>query len=117
MTTETEKLFSDIHKFVSVGRTLMREGKIMELNGLDDQVKILCETVLQLTQEERIIYADWLQELLGDLKTLGDELVVQRDLVADEIRGMPSHQKANVAYRKVDASDGYHERDPDGDDE
>ena len=104
-----EKLFRDISQFIAESRAMLEAGAIMELAGLDDQVRMLCDAVLQLSQDERILYPDRLQELFNGLKLLGEEMEAQRDKLADEIRGVPQFKKASVAYRIVDASDGYKE--------
>jgi hypothetical protein len=58
-----------------------------------------------------MLYADRLQQLFGDLKSLGDAMVVQRDQLAEEIRTLPKLKKASVAYRTTDASDDFGNRD------
>jgi hypothetical protein len=80
--TSTEKLFNDIASFIDQSRSLLQQGALAELAGLDEQVRILCDAVLQLSQDERVRYADKLQELLGGLKSLGDEMVASRDKLA-----------------------------------
>lgn len=111
----TDSLFREIEHFISESRKLLQSGDYLEMSGLDDQVRSLCETVLLLSQEERIAYADRLQKLLADLKALGDAMVVQRDQLADEIRSVSHHKKASKAYKIVDASDDYGSRDDDSD--
>lgn len=106
-----EKLFDDIAQFIAESHALLDAGAMMELSGLDEQVRTLCDAVLTLSQDERVIYADRLQQLLGDLKALGDALVESRDKIAEELRGVADHKKANKAYRIVDASDDYGNRD------
>ncbi len=105
----TEKLFNDISQFITQSRELLEQGAIMELAGLDEQVRVLCDAVLQLSQSERLQYAERLQEMLTGLKLLGDEMVTSRDKIAEEIRGVSNFKKASVAYRTVNASDGYEE--------
>jgi len=100
-----EKLFNDITQFVAESRTLLQEGAVMELAGLEKHVLILCEDVLLLSQDERLHYADRLQQLLAELTSLGEELAAQRDQVAEKMRNLPEHKKATTAYRVVDASD------------
>lgn len=104
---DPQALFDDISRFVAESRQLLEQGALMEMAGLDQRVKQLCETVLQLSQQERLTYAENLQQLLGDLNTLGEMMVAQRDQVAAEIRQLNQHKKANAAYRIVEASDGY----------
>jgi hypothetical protein len=111
----TEMLFREIETFITDSSALLDAGDYLELSGLDSQVRTLCEAVLQLSQEERIAYADRLQQLLADLKILGDRMVHQRDQLAEEIRGLSQHKKASKAYKIVDASDDYGSRDDDSD--
>ena len=100
-----EKLFSDISQFVAESKSLLDQGAMMELAGLDERVRMLCDAVMQLSQEQRVLYADRLQELLSELKVLGEAMVIQRDAMAEVIRHLPSHKKASVAYSKADATD------------
>lgn len=102
-----EKMFEGISRFIDDSRNLLKEGAVMELSGLDEQVRGLCEQMLELSQDDRIMYADKLQKLLGELKKLGEELVVHRDAMVKEIQHISEHRKANVAYRTADASDDF----------
>jgi hypothetical protein len=94
-----EKLFNDISQFVSESRALLEQGAMMELAGLDERVKTLCDAVLQLSQSDRLVYAEQLQQLLAELKSLGEAMTTQRDAMADAIKDISSHRKASVAYR------------------
>ena len=107
----TEVLFEDITQFVSQSKALLEQGAMLELNDLDEHVRLLCEQVLALTQEDRLRYADKLQVLLQDLKNLGTELAEKRDAVVTEIRSISNHHKANVAYKMADATDDYGKKD------
>jgi hypothetical protein len=108
---KAQTLFENIEQFVAESHSLLEKGAIMELAGLDEHVRSLCDQVLSMSQDDRILYADKLQKLLGDLKNLGEALAQQRDAVASEIRNMSKHQKANVAYKVADASDDYGNKD------
>jgi len=115
MPQNAQALFNEISQFIAQSRRLLEAGAMMELVGLDKQVQILCDSVLKLSQGDRALYADRLQQLFDDLKNLGDEMAMQRDKLADEIRGVPSFQKAAVAYRVMGETKGI--PDPDDDDE
>jgi len=95
----TNLLFSNIEQFISDSHSLLAQGAVMELVGLDDRVAELCEAVMQLSQDERIEHAGQLQKLFGDLTLLGNALAEHRDNVAGEIRGLSQHKKASNAYR------------------
>ncbi len=100
---EHQELFKNIAQFVLDSRTLIDKGAMVEMAGLDKQVQGLCERVMELSDEDRIKYAGSLQWLLDELNTLGKELTVQREAIANEIRYLSSHKKANVAYKTADA--------------
>jgi hypothetical protein len=104
---KAEVLFADIAQFVSDSQSLLEQGAILELAGLDENVRMLCEQVLELSQDERIQYADHLQTLMADLQKLGEMLVAHRDSMGDDIRGLPQHRKASTAYRTADATDDF----------
>jgi len=106
-----ETLFNEVAQFIDESRALLEANKMLELSGLDDNVQTMCDAILRLSQAERMEYADRLQQLLGDLKALGDSMVEKRELLAGEIRDLGTHKKASTAYRIVEASDGYKNKD------
>lgn len=110
---KTQQLFSDISRFVAESRSMLAAGAVMELSGLDAQVARLCKEVLQLSQDERVRYADDLQRLLSELNGLGEALMRQRDFVSSEILNLPNRLKASTAYRTIDAVDGGGKKDSD----
>ena len=96
-------LFENVTKFVEDSKTLLASGAEVEMAGLDKQVQNLCLQILGLSQDDRLKYADSLQFLLNELKSLGEDLVTQREALAHEIRYLSSHKKASVAYKTADA--------------
>lgn len=98
-----QDLFENVTKFVQDSKNLIAKGAMVEMAGLDKQVQILCEQILQLSQDDRLKYADLLQDLLTQLRVLGEDLVTQREALAHEIRYLSSHKKASVAYKTADA--------------
>ncbi|MEK6745896.1 MAG: hypothetical protein AABY33_02545 [Pseudomonadota bacterium] len=95
-------LFEDVEKFVKDSRNLIANGSAVEMAGLDRQVQSLCSHILGLSQDDRIKYADLLQNLLAELQSLSIDLTTQREALAHEIRYLSSHKKANVAYKTAD---------------
>jgi len=107
MTSKPEVLFKEIETFISDSRALLQSGAIVELSGLDERVRIMCEAVLELSQSDRLEHADRLQQLLWGLGDLGETMGHYRDAMAEEIRHLSHHQKANVAYRTTENIDNY----------
>ena len=105
MNQPPEALFKEIEDFINDSRMLLYSGAVVELEGLDDRVQHMCETVLKLSQAERLAHADRLQQLLWSLTDLGEAMGHYRDAMAEEIRHLSSHKKANVAYRTSESLD------------
>ncbi|NBX04353.1 MAG: hypothetical protein EBR02_09925 [Alphaproteobacteria bacterium] len=102
-----EMLFDEITRFVDDSKTLLESGAFVQLAGLDDHVRSLCEALVMLTQEDRLKHADRLQQLLWSLNNLEETMMQYRDAMAEQIRGLNTHQKANVAYRTSEAIDDF----------
>ncbi len=102
---EAETLFRDISQFIAESHALLAQGAMMELAGLDKRIAELCTTVLELSPVDRTQYAEHMQQLLGDLKTLSDAMYAHRNAMAEEIMNLSGHRKASTAYRNTDASD------------
>lgn len=112
---KTEALFSDIEQFIAESRAMLDAGAMLEMAGLDDQVRSLCETVLQLSQDERITYSDRMQHLLAELKNLGESMVETREKLAEDIRRASTQKNATKAYKIADSRDNFGHREDDGD--
>lgn len=100
---EPQKLFEDISSFIKNSRKSLGNGGNVDMAGMDAQVQNLCSRVLELSPDERIKYADALQELYDGLQALGNDMAAQKVEMAREIRHLSSHKKASVAYRTADA--------------
>jgi hypothetical protein len=100
---EPQKLFADISSFIKNSRKLLGSGEHIDMAGMDGQVQSLCSQVLELSPDERIKYADALQELYDGLQALGDDMSAQKAELAREIHHLSSHKKASVAYKTADA--------------
>ncbi len=108
-----EDLFNEIEQFIVESKAMLASGAMLEMYGLDDQVRSLCETVLQLSQEDRLACSERMQVLLAELKTLGEAMVANRDQLAEEIRGLSQQKKAVHAYKVADSRDDFGKRDGD----
>ncbi len=114
-TLPPEALLARITQFVTESRELVRTGAVLEIDGLESRIDELCSMVLSFSQEERLHYADKLQYLLTDISKLGEEMMVLRDAMGDEIRALSSTKKATMAYKIADSRDDFGKRDSDED--
>jgi hypothetical protein len=106
-----EALFDEISRYIDNSKVMLAAGEFVKLAGLEDHVRMLCEALITLSQEERLKHADRLQQLLWSLSELEETMMHYRDAMADEIRGLNTHQKANVAYRTTESIDDYKRED------
>lgn len=102
---KAEALFEEISAYIAQSHVLLKDGALLELNGLDGRIQKLCEAVLTLSQDERVQYSDKLQMLFKELHQLGADMAQIRDVIADDLRNISDHRKANVAYKVADNVD------------
>jgi hypothetical protein len=100
-----EALFQQVTQFIDESNTLLKDGAFVQLTDLDVQVDALCKEVLKLSGEQRVEYAERLQQVVASLQQLGENLAAARDEVNKQIGELPTHKKAHVAYQKMEASD------------
>lgn len=100
-----KELLQQIRSFIAVSKEHVAAGGEVELSGLDEKVKDLCESVLDMPKSEADTYTAALQELAEDLTTLKAEMeTVQRD-VRQQLDALNLRQKAAKAYTTTEAVD------------
>jgi hypothetical protein len=100
--------FTEMEHFIDSSRKAVAAGEELSLAGLDERIDALCERVLALSQEERLIYESRLQELLLGLNALGLDMKANMGLPND----IPQHRTASVAYKTADSRDNFGARAP-----
>lgn len=104
--TTIPAFFSEMERYIADSRKAVAEARDFELVGLDNNIDALCNMILALSQEERLLYETDLQNLLGNLNTLGNEMRDQFGAVQE----IPQHRKASVAYQTADSRDNFGNR-------
>lgn len=107
--SQVAPFFSEMEKYISDSRSAVAAGKEFELTGLDEKIDKLCALILDLSDEERMMYENRLQDLLASLNALGLEMKEQ----VEGVKNIPQHRNANVAYRTADSRDNFGKRDED----
>ncbi len=97
---KAEALFAEIAVYIKESHRLLEQGALLELNGMDEQVKVLCDEVMGLSDAQRVKYAERLQELFASLTMLEQVMRQARDAMSGDIRSISNHHHASVAYRK-----------------
>lgn len=99
-----QQLLEQIRSFIEVTKVHVSQGGDVDLSGLDEKVRELCEAVLDMPKPEADDYAVALQELADDLTALKTGMeVVQKD-VRQQLDVLNLRQKAAKAYKTSDAA-------------
>lgn len=104
----SEKLDQSID-FLADARSELKEGKVVILEGFQNNVRDICEDIAALPKEEMLSYQAKLSELSDLLKILEKELRDQQTSVQQEIFSLNRKQKALKTYETVSHS---HKPDP-----
>lgn len=102
-----DALFSDISQYIADCRALLDSGNVVELSGLDDKIRILCEQTMELTPQDKDVYAERLGVLAVELEALSSALHEQKQMVEREIDQVAGSRKASIAYKVADAVDNF----------
>lgn len=100
-----KELLEQIRSFIAVSKEHVAAGGEVELSGLDDKVKELCEAVLDMSKSEADTYTDALQELSGELNTLKADMERVQKEVREQLDGLNLRQKAAKAYKTTEVAD------------
>lgn len=81
---------------VGAARRLLAEGRFLDLGALESRISLLCGRIAKMPREEGLRFAEFLEELNGELATLSQEIEARCDLLAVEQGG------SAAAYRRLD---------------
>lgn len=100
-------LFSDVERVMAEHQSRIERAEDTDLAGLEKQIGTLCEHVASLPMPEQVQHVERLTALLEGLNQLGESLRQQMG----EVKDLPKHKNANVAYSKADSRDNFGKRD------
>ncbi|NNG02755.1 MAG: hypothetical protein HKM95_01465 [Inquilinus sp.] len=90
----------EVASAVSLARTKVEAGQLIDIAGLESRVDELCQATLALEREVAQPLKPSLLSLVDDLNRLSEGLKKQHCEVAAELQGSHSHSQAAAAYRK-----------------
>lgn len=105
MSERIEQFFSQLSGQIEESRTLLKEGREIELERLEKGMGALFREAEALAQELNENYPDRFKALLDDLQVLIRELTERRQRVYEEIQGLTQHKRAGAAYRRADSTE------------
>jgi cell fate (sporulation/competence/biofilm development) regulator YlbF (YheA/YmcA/DUF963 family) len=97
----TDALLNEVEEFIAAGHTMLMEGEMPDLQGLDDKVRRLVQRIQQFSVEGFSQLQPRLNEVMEGLDQLKSSLQQQKVLVENRINELPGAQKAHNAYQKV----------------
>lgn len=83
---------------VQAARTLLSQGSLIDLSGLEIFVQDLCGSVEQLSGNQGSALKPDLIKLIDDLNGLADIIMAERDSVAGEMKTLSDSKRAASAY-------------------
>ena len=95
---DAQTLMRKVHDRVDRSLRQLHEGGEVNLEGLDRQVDIMCESINAMPMPEAEKLRPRLDSLASEIDLLGDALRKQRDLVKGQLNKLNSQQKASSAY-------------------
>lgn len=101
------QLFSDISDYIASSMALLEKGEVENLSGLDQKIQHLCETIVHLSESDRLLYAEKLEQLNIDLLHLSDAMHRHKATITAEINKTSNVRKASIAYKTADARDDF----------
>ena len=95
-----EQLLAGLDAYINAANTMLDEGNMVDLAGLDAVVDILCARVLALDVEEGRPYAERFDVLNERLSALQEKMVATQTQLKKEVAESNKRQKASRAYLK-----------------
>ena len=83
---------------VQAARTLLSQGSLIDLSGLEVFVQDLCGSVEELPENQGGVLKPDLIKLIDDLNGLADVITAERDSVAGEMKTLSDSKRAASAY-------------------
>lgn len=84
----------------------LADGKVVSVDGFDQIVRGLCDTIATLPPKEARRFEERLNALAAGLGTIGEQMQTMRDALSTQLRGVSTQRQAQTAYRKTEVSGG-----------
>lgn len=84
---------------IDAARTLLRQGALVDLQGLEDHVERACSAIPGLEPDERQRLKPSMVSLIDALNTLTEDLGRQHKEISGTLQGLTSRRQAISAYK------------------
>lgn len=100
---KANELLDELNTFLDEAEAHLQKGGDVDLAGVEEQVKALCEAAQALPVGEGAAFADKLEALFNRFSALQEELKLQFESVKGELSVLSLRSKAVKAYAVNDA--------------
>ncbi|NQU72141.1 MAG: hypothetical protein HQ514_16430 [Rhodospirillales bacterium] len=83
---------------VQAARTLLSQGSLVDLSGLEKFVENLCGSVAELSSSQSGTIKPALVKLIDELNGLAEVIVIERDSISGEMKTLSDNKRAASAY-------------------
>ncbi len=104
--TQVEAQLQEAAVAVDAADTLIRQGQIIDLAGLESHVDTVCTAITKLPPASCAELKPILIKLIDGLNGLAQKIADQHESVAGKLQGLSSHRKAVTAYAADPAKPG-----------
>ncbi len=104
--TQVEAQLQEAAVAVDAADTLIRQGQIIDLAGLESHVDTVCTAITKLPPASCAALKPILIKLIDGLNGLARKIADQHESVAGKLQGLSSHRKAVTAYAADPAKPG-----------
>lgn len=103
-TQTPRELLEGIMAFIATTREHVEQGGEVDLDGLDEKVRELCEAVLDMPKPEADSYADELHRMGEELTLLKADMEKAQKEVREQVDALNLRHKAAKAYKITEAT-------------
>lgn len=83
---------------VQAARTLLSQGSLVDLSGLEKFVEELCGSVAELSSSQGGTIKSALVKLIDELNGLAESITTERDNISGEMKTLSDNKRAASAY-------------------
>lgn len=102
---DARQLVAEISTYIAQAKAALEKGVLIDLAGLDSQIRLLCEEIIRMPVGESRPFREVLAELSDELGLLRDALGAARSDVQDQLEALNMRQKAAHAYKKTEVAE------------
>lgn len=89
---------SEAHAAIGAARTLLGQGSVVDLTGMERRVEQICADITALPESERVGLKALLVSLIDELNDFSDKMSVQHGKLSGQLQDTTNRQRATSAY-------------------